>query len=176
MLIGEKIILRPLKITDLEKVNQWRNNLELIKLTQGIRFPKTLEMDKAWFDSALNDTSNRNIYFGIDEIESKEFIGLFQLVNIDYISRTAIWGYVIGDENNQRQGFGTMACNLILNYAFNVLNLRKIYSYNLVGNEGTLKMQKKLGFTMEGILKEHFYFNNLYHDVVILSRFNTAKS
>jgi len=176
MLVGEKIILRPLKISDLEKVNLWRNNLELVKLTQGIRFPKTLEMDKAWFDRALNDTTNTNIYFGIDEIESKDFIGLFQLINIDYISRTAIWGYVIGEKNKQKLGYGTIAGQLILNYAFNVLNLRKIYSYNLVGNEGTLKMQKKLGFGQEGMLKEHLYFGGEYHDVIILSICNSIGS
>lgn len=38
MINGENIILRPLKIEDLEKTHQWRNDLELIKLTQGIRF------------------------------------------------------------------------------------------------------------------------------------------
>jgi len=33
MLIGEKIILRPLKMADIEKTHEWRNNIELIKLT-----------------------------------------------------------------------------------------------------------------------------------------------
>lgn len=50
MLKGDKIILRPLKITDLDKTIQWRNDIELLKLTQGIRFPKTHEMEKAWFE------------------------------------------------------------------------------------------------------------------------------
>lgn len=64
MLIGERII-----IEDLEKTHKWRNDIELVKLTKGIRFPKTFEMDKEWFDNTLNDTSNRNIYFSIDTIE-----------------------------------------------------------------------------------------------------------
>jgi len=68
MLIGKNIILRPLKMEDLPKTNEWRNDIELIKLNQGIRFPKTLEMDKDWFNHVLRDTSNRNIYFGTDEI------------------------------------------------------------------------------------------------------------
>ena len=67
-----------------------------------------------------------------------------------------------------------MAGKLIIHYAFNDLNLRKIYSYNLAGNEGTLKMQKKLGFSQEGILKDHFYFGGLYYDIIILSLYNTS--
>ena len=55
--------MRPLKIKDLENTHKWRNNIELIKLTQGIRFLKTLEIDKDWFLQTLNDKSSRNIYF-----------------------------------------------------------------------------------------------------------------
>lgn len=172
MLIGEKIILRPLKIEDLEKTHQWRNNIELIKLTQGVRFPKTLEMDKDWFFQALNDKSNRNIYFGVEEKETKEFVGLIQLVNIDFISGTAIWGYIIGDKENQGKGYSVEAPKLLFNYAFDILNLRKIFGYPVKYNDATLRMHEKIGaFKQEGELKKHFYFDGEYHDVLILSLF-----
>jgi len=172
MLIGEKINLRPLKIEDLEKVHQWRNNIELIELTQGIRFPKSLEMDRDWFQQALNDKSNRNIYFGIDEIETKEFIGLIQLNNVDYISGTAIWGFIIGDKAKQGKGYSTEAPRLLFDYAFNSLNLRKITSYNILSNKATLRMHEKLGgFCEEGRLKNHIFNNGKYYDVLILSIF-----
>lgn len=172
MLIGEKIVLRPLKIGDLEKTHQWRNNLELIKLTQGIRFPKTLEMDKDWFENALNDKSNRNIYFGVDEIETGDFIGIIQLNNIDYISGTAVWGFIIGDKNKQGKGYSVEAPNLLFNYAFKVLNLRKVFGYPIDFNKATLKMHQKIGcFITEGKLKNHVYFDGEFHDVLILSLF-----
>ncbi len=172
MLIGKKIILRPLKMEDLEKTHEWRNNLELIKLTQGIRFPKTLEMDREWFQNALNDKSNRNVYFGIDEIETGDFVGIIQLNNIDYISGTAIWGFIIGDKKKQGKGYSVEAPNLLFNYAFNVLNLRKIYGYPIAYNDATLKMHQKIGgFVTEGKLKDQVYFDGEYHDVLILSLF-----
>lgn len=172
MLIGKKIILRPLNIEDLNKTLEWRNNLELIKLTQGIRFPKTIEMEKEWFENALNDKSNRNVYFGIDEIASGNFIGIIQLNNIDYISGTAIWGFIIGDKENQGKGYSVEAPILLFNYAFNVLNLRKIFGYPIVYNDATLKMHHKIGnFKQEGILKQHVYYDGVYHDVLILSLF-----
>lgn len=172
MLVGKNIVLRPLKIEDLEKTHEWRNNLDLIKLTQGVRFPKSLEMDREWFENALNDKSNRNIYFGIDELETKDFIGLIQLNSIDYISGTAIWGFVIGDSGNQGKGYSVEAPTLLFNYAFNILNLRKIFGYPIAFNKGTLRMHQKIGnFKEEGILKKHVYFDGLYHDVLILSLF-----
>lgn len=172
MLIGKKIILRPLKIEDVEKTHQWRNNLELIKMTQGIRFPKTLEMDKEWFEHTLNDKSNRNIYFGIDEIESGEFISIVSLTNIDYISGTAIWGLIIGEAAGRGKGYSVEILNLLLEYSFKTLNLRKIFGYPVVINEATLAMHKKIeGICEEGRLKRHYFWNNEYHDVLILSIF-----
>lgn len=172
MLIGDNIILRPLKMEDLKKTHEWRNNLNLIKLTQGIRFPKTMEMDRDWFESALNDKSNRNVYFGVDEIQTGDFIGIIQLNNIDYISGTAIWGFIIGDENKQGKGYSVEAPSLLFNYAFNVLNLRKIYGYPIKFNDATMRMHEKIGaFIKEGELKNQVYFDGEYHDVLILSLF-----
>lgn len=171
MLIGEKIILRPLKIEDLEKTHEWRNNLELIKLTQGIRFPKTMEMDRDWFNQALNDKSNRNIYFGIDEISSGDFVGIIQLNNIDYISGTANWGFMIGEATNQSKGRGTEFSKLILNYAFNHLNLRKITSYIVDNNVISIRLFRKFGFSEEGVLRKHYFVDGEYKDVLIMSLF-----
>jgi len=172
MLKGEKIILRPLKIEDLEKTHEWRNNLELIKLTQGIRFPKTMEMDQDWFNYALNDKSNRNIYFGIDEIETGEFIGIIQLNNIDYISGTSNWGFIIGEDAKRGKGYSKDAPELLFNYAFNILNLRKITGYRISFNKHAFFMHLSIeGFIEEGVLSKHVFYDGKYHDVHILSLF-----
>lgn len=172
MLKGKTIILRPLKIGDLEKTHEWRNNLELLKLTQGIRFPKTLEMDKEWFDNALNDKSNRNIYFGIDSIETNEFVGIIHLNNIDYISGTASWGFIIGDKDKRGRGISNEAPRLLLNYAFNVLNLRKIFGYIISYNKAAFFMHLAIGeFKLEGTLKQHIFYDGIYHDLLLLSIF-----
>lgn len=172
MLIGDNIILRPLKIEDLEKTHEWRNNLKLIKHTQGIRFPKTIEMDQEWFQNVLIDTSNRNIYFGIDVLPTNEFIGIVQLNNIDYISKTATWGIVIGETSEHGKGFSVEASKLMLDYGFRILNLRKFNCYVLDYNKATHMMLKSIGgFEKEGRLRNHFFFDNEYHDVIILSLF-----
>jgi len=172
MLIGKNIILRPLKMEDFEKTNKWRNDLELIKLTQGIRFPKTMEMDRDWFNQVLNDKSNRNIYFGIDEITTCEFVGIIQLNSINYISGTAIWGFIIGEKNKQGKGYSVEAPRLLFDYAFNILNLRKISGYPISFNKATMRMHQKIGnFKEEGILKKHVFFDGNYHDVFIMSIF-----
>lgn len=172
MLIGENLILRPLKRSDSEVVKKWRNDLETIKMAQLIRFPKTDEMDKEWWDHVLTDKSNRNIYFAVTIKSSQNIIGIIQLTNIDWISGTAVWGLIIGDKSNQGKGYGTEAARILFDYAFNVLNLRKIFGYPIEFNKSTLRMHKKIGqFSEEGRLKKHVYFENKYYDVLIISIF-----
>jgi len=172
MLTGKNLVLRPLKADDVEKINGWRNNLELIRLAQGIRFPKTLEMDKHWLDTVCNDMSNKNIFWGIVKKDTNELIGIAQLNAIDYISGTANWGISIGETSLHGKGHGVEALKLMLDYAFFVLNLRKVTSYNLINNKATLRFQEKVGGAIqEGVLKSHVFFYGEYHDVVILSLF-----
>lgn len=171
MLTGKKIILRPLKIEDLETTNKWRNNLELIKLTLGIRFPKTLEMDNDWFDHTLNDKSNRNIYFGIDELKKSEFIGIIQLTNIDWISKTCEFGIVIGNSSITGMGYGKEAMHLLFKYAFNIINLQKITLKVAGFNDKAISIYEKIGFVKEGTLEKHIFFDGIYSDICIYSLF-----
>ena len=130
-----------------------------------------MEMDREWFQNALNDKSNKHIYFGIDEIESGKFIGIIQLNNIDYISGTAVLGFIIGDREKQGKGIGTEFSKLILDYSFNQLNIRKIISYVVEYNIISLNLFEKLGFIKEGTLRKQFYTDNEYKDVVIMALF-----
>lgn len=176
MLIGERVLLRALKITDVVLLNKWRNNLELIKLTQGVRFPKTLEMDEGWFISQSNDKSNKNVIFGIEEISSNSFIGLIQITNIDWISRIGEFGVSIGENNKAGLGYGTEAMELFFSYIFQELNLRKISLRVASFNENAIKSYRKLGFVEEGTLKEHSFFGDKYNDIILMALFKDSKS
>ena len=171
MLKGKNIVLRPLALGDLKKINIWRNDVDLIKLTLGIRFPKTIEMEEEWFKEILLDRSNKNIYYGIEESLSGDFIGIVQLNNIDYISRHCEFGIMIPEIKNQKKGYATNAMEVLFNYALNVLNLRKICLKVVDYNKKAVKLYHNFGFKDEGILKEQIYFDNKYHDILLMALF-----
>lgn len=172
MLKGDNIILRPLKISDIEIANKWRNDFDLIKLTLGIRFPKTFVMDQNWFNAALVDTSNRNIYFGVEENHSSELIGIIQLNQIDYISQVCDFGIVIGNNEAIGKGYGKEAMYLLFNYGFEQLHLRKICLKVVDFNTRAIELYKKVGFVEEGCLKNHVYYDGKYHNVYQMALFN----
>lgn len=171
MLLGNKVTLRPLRHDDIKETQKWRNDLDLIKNTQGIRYPKTYEMENEWFDFVLNDKNNRNIYFAIEIRETGTFIGIIHLNNIDYISRTGTIGIFIGDKEMHGKGYSSESVKLLLDYSGKYLDLRKILAYIISYNVPSIRMFIKIGFKEEACLKKHVYYSGEYHDVIIYSYF-----
>lgn len=172
MLRGKNVLLRAIKSEDLIYLNTWRNDLKNKIQVQGFRLPVTIEMDEIWYHEKATSQDDKNIYFIVESNLSKKPIGLIQLNSIDYISGTAVWGYIIGDKKERGKGIDAEAPLLLLNYAFNILNLRKLISYSLNIRPGIQRIHNKYGKTrVEGILKEHYFFNGEYYDLHIISFF-----
>lgn len=98
-------------------------------------------------------------------------IGIMGLHRIDWISRIATTGAIIGPSTHRGQGLGTDAKIALLEYAFNTLGLRKIMSSVLDGNERSARYSQRCGYKIEARLKEQRFKNGRYVDEIILSVF-----
>lgn len=168
---GKNVSLVPLNISHLEKIHYWHTNPNLFLLTLGIRFPISMELDRQWLESILSDKSNRNVYYAICKNDSDEIIGVISLNKIDWISRSCYFGIILGEENARGKGLGKESMDLLFQYAFGVLNIRKI-SLEVVNYNPAKNLYEKFGFKEEGRLKEHIYLNKMYYDLIIYSIFN----
>jgi diamine N-acetyltransferase len=172
MLFGKNLKFRALQLEDLTYLNEWRNDLENKVMAQSYRLPVTLFQDEEWLRKKMSNVHGDELFFIVEEINKSVPIGLIQLTNIDYISGTAVWGYIIGDKTKRGKGYSVEAPLMLFDYAFNVLNLRKLYGYPIAYNKKTLSMHQKIGIVHEeGRLKKQYYLNGEYHDVLILSIF-----
>lgn len=165
----EKIILKELNKDDIFIINDLRNDWENKKMTLGVRFPIMFEDDELWYEHICQDHTNRNIYFAIKEKCTNLTVGVIQLIGVDYINNRAYIGIQIKKEAKGK-GYGVDAVNLITDYAFNVLNLRKVQAEVIAYNKASLNLFEKCGFMIEAVLKEQIYFDSLYHDLYILGK------
>jgi len=172
MISGKKIFLRPLKYEDWEKTIIWRNDLDFSALIMSHPFPVTEELEKEWIKSIIEDKSNRSVHLGICLKDSEELIGLTKLFNINWISRNCYFGIFLGSKESRGKGIGKEVMELIIDYSFNKLNLRKIILEVIETNQPAINLYKKMGFTKEGELKEQVYNNEKYYGVIIMSLFN----
>jgi RimJ/RimL family protein N-acetyltransferase len=72
------------------------------------------------------------------ETKSKKFIGTIGLHEINWISRLAEMGILIGAQDEWGKGYASEAEKMILHYGFFFLNLRKIVVTIYKENKGSL--------------------------------------
>lgn len=100
-------------------------------------------------------------------IESKgERIGLVDIAYIDYLVHRNAEFEIIISPKHQGNGYALPAAQLAMDYAFSTLNLHKLYLIVDKQNEKAIHIYKKLGFYVEADLKEEFFVNGRYHDVL----------
>ncbi|MDE0939516.1 MAG: GNAT family protein, partial [Pirellulales bacterium] len=101
--------------------------------------------------------------------ENLRLIGFCSLTDIDYQSSNAQFGIMIGDTKFHGQGVGPEALAHTVEYAFKSLNLHRIYVVVRGTNDRAAKLFNQAGFKREGVMREHYYVNGHYEDVIIMS-------
>jgi len=168
---GRVARLRPLRASDRERTLSWRNDPEIRDNALGYRFPVTEVMEEKWIAHALDDQSRTRVIFAIEDRKDGRLVGLIYLTEIDWISRVASFGIMIGDKARQGRGIATDAMHLILRYAFSCLNLRKICLRVADYNTRAQALYDRLGFAVEGRLRQHVYLEDTFHDVILMALF-----
>jgi len=162
-LIGEKCYLSPVSMEDVEKYTEWVNDLEL---GQFMLFSSSIVgMEKE--RELLHKLTSQDNIFAIVEKDTNKAIGNCGLHELDSVHRRATMGIFIGEKTFWNQGIGTEATILLLDYAFNILNLNSInldvYGYN----KRAVQCYEKVGFKYAGKKREYFFMAGKYHDVLM---------
>jgi len=166
-IVGEKIYLRGLERSDLTgDYFDWLNDREVTRFMDSGLFPNTVEkMEDFYRNTAL---SSDNAIFAIVEKKADKHIGNIKLGPINWISRIASLGIMIGNKESWGKGYATEAIKLVVDYAFKELNLHKVTAGVVAGNQGSAKAFEKAGFSVEGHAKSRFYLDGEYYDSLYL--------
>lgn len=175
MIKGETIYLRMLDADDWEKTYVWHNDAEIQKMTCGPIISSSKEIEKQW---ALSKAShNRDeIYFAICSLDNDEMIGFASLNDINHLFSSCYWGgIVIGDKSYRSGTEYLQASLLILDYAFNRLNLNRVTGSCLEEHLLSRSQMPALFFTEEGVGREAVIKNrkkhNEYHYSLLLNEY-----
>ncbi len=164
ILKGKKVILRPLSLKDAPRFCEWLKDPEATKFlsTHG-QPPPSLKEERQWI--AEQRRSKKNLVLAIDTVDG-EHIGSISLRNIISRSRRANFGIAIGNQRYWGQGLGTEACKLIVDYGFRKFKLHRISLELIAYNIRGLKSYKKVGFKVEGRLRDYYWRGGYWHDQI----------
>lgn len=165
MLKGERIGLGPLVPDDVGALFAWCNDVDAARFDLAYR-PMDWMTFQRWLETVLKDQTN--VLFAIRRVETKPIIGFVFLGSINGVHRSAELGIRIGAEQDRGQGLGTAALRLGADYAWNHLNLNRLWLTTFAYNERALRAYERVGFQREGVQRRAAFINGKWTDVVMM--------
>mgnify|MGYP001266305344 CR=1 FL=1 len=170
-----EVFLADLDENSANKVAEWKSDNNLSELIMSEFKLTTIETAKDWIrkNSKMDSQILRGIYVKDKESLNRtvELVGVCRLMFIDFESRICELGIYIGNKSFRGRGIGEKAILLLLNIAFRDLKLRKVFLKVNNSNKPAVNLYKKIGFTIEGVLKEHYKSEKGYEDINYMSFF-----
>lgn len=128
-------------------------------------FPATVSGSKEYSSKVADCKPNHcRTVLAIETLDGVH-VGRINILLDDHDNGTFGMGIRISREH-QGKGYGTSAMKMLIKYAFMEKRLNKYSVSVLEGNEGSIKMHKKLGCEQEGRLKQNIYTNGRYYDEI----------
>lgn len=163
-----EIILHPILEGDLDCIQVWRNSPNVMNWCRQYR-PLSREDMKAWFKKLHEDKDYNlaNDLFLL--VREGSPIGVGGFVRIDWRNRKAEVSFYVGDDDERTESNITEALLLLMDYAFETLNIRKVY-FPVYEKNPNLAIYEKI-LTREYVAKQEYYWEGEYQDRIILVKY-----
>lgn len=169
-LVGDKVYLRALEAADVsDDYLDWLHDEEVTRYLETGRFPTSREELAVYVQRA--SAAPDNLAFAIVERQTDLHVGNVALNNINWVHRTADTGVMIGRKTSRGKGYGFEAWSLLIAYAFDRLNLRKIVAGVVTGNDSSEALLRRLGFQQEGTFRAQVFADGAFRDTVRFGMF-----
>jgi UDP-4-amino-4,6-dideoxy-N-acetyl-beta-L-altrosamine N-acetyltransferase len=156
-----KVAMRPLAVSDRDRLLAWRNQPEVARWMYSDHLIAPQEHAR-WFAAALADPRRR---YWVIEADGRP-VGLANLYDIALEHRRCAWAYYLADPSTRGQGIGAYVEFWVLDHVFSDLGLNKLWCEVLVGNEPVWKLHEGFGFTREALFRAHVVKDGAPADVV----------
>jgi RimJ/RimL family protein N-acetyltransferase len=157
---GERVALRPIEEVDLEFHQQAVNDPRIWRPTGRPR-PVTREQEREFIEETV--PGDDSVWLLVTDDSTR--VGVVALREIEWTDRCGTLGYWIHPDH-QRQGYGSEAVALLVDYGFQHLGLHRVEARTFAHNEASRALAESVGFTEEGVERERAFVDGDYCDVV----------
>lgn len=164
MIVSDQLKLSAFEQRHLNDVRSWINDSTVAELLDRVLPVSDFEHQK-WYSDVIQ---RKDCVFFAIETNDGAHIGNVWLWNIDWRHRKAELRVLVG-AGQQNRGLGAKAIELACKFAFNKLNLHRVYAFVLSNNPRAKRAFEKAGFKQEGVLAEDRWCNGKYIDTFMLA-------
>lgn len=164
MLEGLLVDLVPYGKKFWEQDHRWWNNES--RFWSGVgerRFVSKAQVDAEHKEWTEYEGPRTGVPFGV-QTKSGRPLGYFGINFIIQHSRAAMFGASIGDPEYWGGGYGTDALLLLTDYAFDDLDMRRVFLATMSLNARVMRQMEKVGFTLEARRRQAIHADGVYYD------------
>lgn len=155
------------KEIDLNLTHMWRNDYRVYQTCRQQDL-LTWKEHEAYWNGLPADSSFYSIVADNILPNKPKTIGVCGLTGISQLHQRAEYSLYI-QPNYMGQKYGSKALKTLLEHGFKTLNLNCIWGEVFEFNEGGLRMAEKLGFEVEGKLRQRYFKEGQFRDTHIIS-------
>jgi RimJ/RimL family protein N-acetyltransferase len=164
---GRLVRLRPMQRADLAHLHRWLNDHDVMQYWDGRDHPATFDRVEARFRKSVEGTDRESERYMIESLEDERVIGMAQHGRVHPRARHAQVDLLIGDPAYRDAGFGTDAMRMMVQHLFESLRVHRVWLTLRASNVRAMRGAEKVGFTREGVLREHDMLEGQLVDVVV---------
>ena len=161
---GRWVLLRELRGADAEMTLAWRLSSRAKFLQRGAT---TLAGQRAWIEQKVAASDELNFIIEYRGVA----VGMIALVAINRRHSTVELGrFLIGEPKLVASAPVAFEAELLLaDYAFDQLQMHKIYGDVMIDNTAIIRARLYQGYHQDGILRHHYIYDGEYKDTVVFS-------
>jgi diamine N-acetyltransferase len=178
-MVKSEMILRAPEIRDIDLLYRWENDPEIWQVSNTIAPFSKYILEKYIENAHLDIYQVKQLRLMIDVQENTSHlrtIGTIDLFDFDPYHNRAGIGILIGDKSDRSKGYATRALGKFIDYCFNTLQLHQLYCNITTGNDDSLKLFMKCGFTTTGRKTDWIKVPGKYLDELILQLINPGEN
>ncbi|MBE3559290.1 MAG: GNAT family N-acetyltransferase [Ktedonobacteraceae bacterium] len=159
--LGE-VTLRPLEPDDIDQLYSWESDSEL-NILAGWSPLRSRAAFRQVHEQRIMHPPDDLVTLGIQVGE--RLVGYVQLAQIEREERRAAVGILIGDKQAWGRGIGSAALRILLDYAFTIEELERVYAETYSFNTRSFRLMERVGFQLEGTMRQHEIHNGIRQDM-----------
>ena len=149
-----RLVLRPFRDADRRHVFELHSHARVMRYWDSPPWSDETQADRFLSRCRALSDNEAGARVAVERRDTGRFIGWIGLQHWDHDNRSANLGYVFA-EYAWGQGYATEAGRALLEWGFDVMDLNRVSAQTDTRNEASARVLTKLGFTLEGILREN---------------------
>jgi RimJ/RimL family protein N-acetyltransferase len=170
VLENRRVRLTPIKMADLENLVPYANSDSAL-WTYSLFDASSPEKMKIYIEKALEGRQNKHAYaFIVFDKQAKTYVGCTRFYAIQVENSTLNIGYTWYGKEFQGTGINKHCKYLLLEFAFDVLKMRRVEFRADSTNLRSISAMQSIGCSVEGVLRSNMYKpNGERRDTIVLS-------